>query len=213
MRAAARARRGAAVALLLLSTGAPAVAQEPATVRGRVVLAVEGARLRDVGPVVVYLVPVDAAAPVERAPETSPQIHQRSARFTPGFLAVAVGQNIRMPNDDAIYHNVFSYSRGNQFDLGLYPSGESRSVTFDRPGVVKIYCSIHESMNGTIFVAPGPHFAQVSAGGRFLLRGVPPGRYELRTWCERLPETRRVITLPAGAEIELEVPLGAEAAG
>ena len=71
-----------------------------------------------------------------------------------------------MPNDDVIFHNVFSYSTPNDFDLGLYPRGESRAKTFQYPGVVRIYCSIHESMNATIFVAPSIWHAVVGADGR-----------------------------------------------
>jgi hypothetical protein len=134
-------------------------------------------------------------------------VHQRDARFAPRFLAVAAGQTVEMPNDDAIYHNVFSYSKPNDFDLGLYPAGQSRSVTLRHPGAVNLYCSIHESMNGTIFVAPSPWFAVLGADGRFAIAGVPPGRYALSTWSERLPATRREVALRAGEALTLEVPL------
>jgi plastocyanin len=69
-------------------------------------------------------------------------MHQREARFAPPFLAIAAGQSVAMENDDAIYHNVFSFSKSNDFDLGLYPAGESRTVTFRYAGVVRTYCSI-----------------------------------------------------------------------
>lgn len=205
----ARLRRALPVALAALLAAAVARAQEPGSVRGRVTLGVEGARLADLGPIVVYLEPVGGEA--EPPPPGTPEIRQHAARFSPGFMAIAVGQSIAMPNDDAIYHNVFSYSKGNRFDLGLYPAGESRTVRFATPGVVKIYCSIHESMNGTIFVAPGPHFARVSAAGRFAIEGVPAGRYRLRSWCERLPDTSREIRLGPGQDLAVEIPLAAAA--
>jgi len=114
-----------------------------------------------------------------------------------------------MANDDAIYHNVFSYSRPNDFDLGLYPAGESRKLVLRHPGVVKLYCSIHESMNATILVAPTRWFDVVGAKGGYALTGVPPGRYRAVVWAERLPATARVIEIGAGERRDLDWVIGA----
>jgi plastocyanin len=198
--------RGLALVALLLLVGAPAAA-EPGAVRGRATLSLAGLGLADVQPVIVYLEPLDAPAPLASSAAPRPTVHQRDARFAPRFLAVAAGQTVDMPNDDAIYHNVFSYSKPNDFDLGLYPAGQSRAVKLRHPGAVKLYCSIHESMTGAIFVAPSPWFAVLAADGRFVIDGVPPGRYELATWSERLPTTRREIALRAGQALELDVAL------
>jgi plastocyanin len=196
----------AAGVLALLA--APLRAESTGSLRGRVALEIEGVRLDQVRPVVVYLEPAGASpgatAAVERA-----TVHQRNARFSPGFLVVSVGQTVDMPNDDEIYHNVFSFSRPNAFDLGLYASGESRQLVFRHPGVVNLYCSIHESMNGTIFVAPTPWFDEVSSSGHFEIAGVPPGRYRVRTWSERLPETETAVAIRPGESIPLELPIGA----
>ena len=204
----ARRRRRAAPWLALLAgvlAAAPALA-ETVVVRGRATLSLSGVTLADVLPVMVYPEPLDAPPP--RPPATPrPTVHQRDARFAPRFLAVAAGQTVDMPNDDAIYHNVFSYSKPNEFDLGLYPGGQSRAVSLHHPGMVKLYCSIHESMTGTIFVAPSPWFATLGADGHFAIPGVPPGRYRLATWSERLPSTRREITVRAGETAPLVVAL------
>jgi hypothetical protein len=189
----------------------PGATQGSGGVRGRVLLTVEGASLPDAGAIVVYLEPRDGAQGLGR-PDGTPRIRQRNARFTPGFLAIAVGQTVEMPNDDAIYHNVFSYSKPNEFDLGLYRAGESRSITFHHPGPVKFYCSIHENMNGTIFVAPSPYFSKVSPEGAFEIRNVAAGRYRLSTWSERLPGAARGIQVRAGETLELELRLGEPAA-
>lgn len=181
------------------------------SVRGRVELRIEGTQLSEVGPVLAFLEPVDGR-PTPR-PTGRPTIRQLRASFSPGFLAVAAGQRVVMPNDDSIFHNVFSYSKPNDFDLGLYPPGESRVVTFGAPGVVKMYCSIHESMNATVYVAPTSHFVEVGADGRFTLSGVPPGRYRLRTWCERLPDTSRTIEVGEGAGREISISIGEPLAG
>jgi plastocyanin len=190
----------------------PAAGQENGngSVRGRVRIGVEGTRIADAGPVVIFLTPL-GGAPAPPVPTAVPRVYQKDARFSPQFLAVAAGQSVAMPNDDAIYHNVFSYSTPNDFDLGLYPAGESRSVTFRHHGVVRTYCSIHESMSGTIFVAPNRYFAVMRANGDFEIRDVAPGRYNLSTWCERLPALTREIQVEPGKGTPLELVLGSAA--
>jgi hypothetical protein len=177
-------------------------------VRGRLVLDLPGTTLVDVGPVVVFLDGADK--PLSFAPpQEQPAVHQRDARFAPSFIAIAAGTTVQMPNDDAIFHNVFSYSKPNDFDLGLYPAGQSRSVAFKHPGVVKAYCSIHESMNGTIYVAPSPWFTTAGPTGRFEIAGVPPGRYKLATWSEKLPATERELVVRPGETVAVDLTLGA----
>jgi len=205
MRRRLRMRCGAAA--LLLAFALPIAAQEQsASVSGRVILGVQGVSLADLGHSVVFL---DSGTPVPPTRAERLSIHQRNARFAPDFLAIGVGQTVEMPNDDQIFHNVFSFSKPNDFDLGLYPAGEKRRVTFAHPGVVQIYCSIHETMSGTIFVSPSPWFAVASTQGDFVISGVPPGRYTLRVWNERLPETRRELTLAPGERSRLELSLDA----
>jgi plastocyanin len=197
-------RRALALACLAAALSAPAAAGE---LRGRVELAFPGVTLADVGPVVVYLEGGDGAARAPAAPQA--EVRQKSASFSPPFLAVARGQDVAMPNEDAIYHNVFSFSAPNDFDLGLYPGGESRTVAFKHPGVVRLFCSIHESMNGTLFVAPTPWFAVVDADGRYTISGVPAGRFRLRTWAEKLPPSEREVVIGNGAT-RADVRLGSE---
>ncbi|HXK25459.1 MAG TPA: carboxypeptidase regulatory-like domain-containing protein [Myxococcota bacterium] len=191
------------LAALLCCVALPAAAQD-ASVAGRVTLPVEGVRLADLGQTVVYLAADGAPAP---APAKRATIRQRNAYFAPDFLAIAVGQSVDMPNDDAIFHNVFSFSKPNDFDLGLYPAGESRHVTFEHAGVVKIYCSIHETMSGTIFVSPSPWFAVARASGDYEIPGIPPGRHTLRVWNEKLPEATRAIVLSPGERQRVDVAL------
>jgi plastocyanin len=179
-----------ALAAALLAAGL-ACAAGAAELRGRVELALPGVVLADVGPIVVYLEGGTAAA----AASARAEVRQTNASFSPPFLAVARGQQVDMPNDDAIYHNVFSFSAPNEFDLGLYPGGESRAVAFRHPGVVRIFCSIHESMNGTLFVSPTPWFAVADGEGRFSIAGVPAGRFRLHTWAEKLPPSERDVVV------------------
>lgn len=197
-------RRTCAAAALWLGLFAAEAARAEAVVRGRVTLDLPGTSSSDLGPVVVY---VDAEGVAAKPSAAIFSVHQKNARFAPGFLAIGAGQSVAMPNDDLIFHNVFSYSKPNDFDLGLYASGESRTVTLRHPGVVRLYCAIHESMNGTIFVSPSPWFAVTTADGSFSIAGAPPGRHRLRTWNARVPDTERWIEVPAGGELALEVSL------
>jgi len=192
--------------LLALAPFGSALAGE---VHGRLSLGIEGASLDRAGPVVVYLEGVDAplVSPVSTRPL---EIKQKDAAFSPVFLAIAAGETVVMPNDDVIFHNVFSYSTPNDFDLGLYPRGESRAKTFQYPGVVRIYCSIHESMNATIFVAPSSYFAVAGTTGAFTLRDVPPGRYRLRTWNRRLPPASQLVEVGPGAPVVTNLVVAAD---
>lgn len=190
---------------LLAVVATAELAHAGSDVRGRVVLDLPGMQLADVGPVVIYLAAEPGVA--VPAPTSTPELHQKNAAFVPRFLAIAAGQNVAMPNDDEIFHNVFSYSKPNDFDLGLYPAGQTREVAFQHPGVVKLYCSIHESMNGTIFVAPTPFFDVAGEGGRFALRDIPPGTHRIRTWNEKLPDTEHSIVVPASGVSGLDISL------
>jgi plastocyanin len=204
-KSASTSRRLLAALLLALTPIGVARAEE---VRGRVSLGVAGTDLAAAGPIVVYLEGVDGALTFE-PPRRKLEIRQKDAAFSPAFLVIAAGETIEMPNDDVIFHNVFSYSTPNDFDLGLYPRGESRAKTFQYPGVVRFYCSIHESMNGTIFVAPSVWHALAGADGSFTLRDVPPGRYRLRTWNRRLPPAAKIVEVGSGAPTLAELSLAA----
>jgi plastocyanin len=202
------AARGFACLGALAGAATPSLAHE-AVVSGVLSVAFERLSLADVTPAVVYLEAIEA--PSVQAPRQNAEVRQRAARFSPGFLVVTVGQPIEMPNDDTIFHNVFSYSRPNDFDLGLYRSGDSRTLRFEHAGPVRLYCSIHERMNGLIFVAPTRLFAVPSPSGDFRIPNVPPGRYRLRVWSERVPGLARELTLDGDEHVRLELALGAPA--
>jgi plastocyanin len=107
---------------------------------------------------------------------------QREMKFVPRVLPVLAGAKVDFPNNDKTFHNVFSTSEAKKFDLGLYSSGESRSVTFDKPGVVKILCNVHPSMEAYIVVKGHPNFAAADLKGNYRLNGVPLGRYRIEIW-------------------------------
>jgi len=205
----ATARIAVALAAALALGGSAGAQEKPGRLEGRVSLAVEGVGLAHAGPIVVYVQP-------ERDPDgkpslRQPEIRQVNARFTPSFMAIAEGQTVQMPNDDDIDHNVYSTSKGNEFDLGIYEAGQVRSVKLENPGQVDIHCSIHESMNATVFVSPSPWFARVEADGRFTIPDLPPGRYRLRTWSQRLPMAEMFLRIRPGETFETNVVIGAPA--
>jgi plastocyanin len=144
-------------------------------------------------------------------PEQPAQIQrivvQKDAVFRPHVLPVIVGGTVEWPNEDDIYHNVFSFSDPKSFDLGLYRDDVKR-VTFGGPGRVDVYCSIHKDMHCIILVLQNPFFAVVNAGGRFALKDVPAGTYKLKAWHERLPPQVREIVVPENGDVEADFDLG-----
>jgi plastocyanin len=197
----------ACVALARVPAGHAEPEDPSGRIRGTVALGIEDTQLAALGPVVVFL-DARAGSLDFPAPAQVPRISQKNAQFSPPFLVVARGQRVEMPNDDTIFHNVFSYSKQNELDLGLYRQGESRTITLRHPGAVRIYCSIHESMNAVIFVAPSPYHDLVSAGGTFDIGGVPAGSYRLRTWNEKLPEVARDVEIIDGRTTSVAIVIG-----
>jgi plastocyanin len=133
---------------------------------------------------------------------------QRNETFVPRLLAVTTGSVVEFPNSDRTYHNVFSLSRARRFDLGRYASGRSKSVRFDRPGVVRVFCDIHSHMSAFVVVFNHPFYRVTDGDGRYRLDAVPAGTYTVVGWYEGEARVQRSVTVPAGGtvELDLEVP-------
>jgi len=129
---------------------------------------------------------------------------QRNETFVPHVLAITTGTTVDFPNSDRIYHNVFSLSKTERFDLGRYAVGHSRSVKFDRPGIVRVFCDIHSHMNAFILVFSHPFFAVTDAEGRYRIDNVPPGTYNVIAWNEGVSSDAQPTTVPDGAAAELD---------
>jgi len=129
-------------------------------------------------------------------------IDQQRETFIPHLLPVRVGTRVEFPNSDSTFHNVFSLSKPKRFDLGRYPRGERRSVVFDREGLVRVFCEIHSHMSALVLVLPHPYFATTDGSGRYQIADVPPGRYRLVAWNDRLRSRAREIEV---GERDLEV--------
>jgi plastocyanin len=134
--------------------------------------------------VVLWLTPIDGGVPTQQSdtPKNRLQLAQKNKEFIPHLLVVQVGSVVNFPNLDPFFHNVFSYFNGKRFDLGLYESGSSRSVHFDRPGVSYIFCNIHPEMSAVVVSVPTPYFTTSSAAGNLVIRDVPSGTYMMHVW-------------------------------
>lgn len=183
---------------------APApVAPAPGSVRGRL-LVPPGTPATPVEPMLVFLEPLDAASPAA-GPGPDGVVLASDRGLSPAALAVAVDQSVRFTNRADLYHRLFSYSESNAFDLGVLRRGESKSLQFRKPGVVRIYCSLHPSERAIVFVAPSPYFATFRPPGSYEIRDVPPGRYRLHAWSESVASEARAVTVQPGAAVAVGI--------
>jgi len=157
---------------------------------------------------VVYLDPAPRAA-FDAREEPRARMDQRNEAFVPHILAIVAGTVVDFPNNDETYHNVFSLSREKTFDLGRYAAGRSKSVRFDRPGIIRVFCDIHAHMSAFILVFSHRYFAVTEDDGRYRLDNVPPGTYNVMVWNEGAVEaTRRVVVPEQGGNVEANFVLG-----
>jgi plastocyanin len=131
-------------------------------------------------------------------PTTHPMIDQKDLTFHPQVLPILVGTTVDFPNRDLLFHNVFSYSQPKEFDLGRYPTGTSKSVQFDRPGVVRVYCDIHSHMNATIVILENPYFVVPDDQGSYSIKNIPGGTYTVKFWCGRELVGSQSVTVKGG---------------
>ncbi len=191
-------------ALFLCSTGvcvgAPAVS---GTVTGA-----DGNALADA---VVFVQGQPEEAGKARRQQTVDQVNKT---FVPGLLPIVVGTSVRFPNHDQIHHHVYSFSPAKTFELPLYKGEAAPAVLFDKVGVVKIGCNIHDWMSGIILVLPTPHFAVTDTAGRFVLENLPAGSYSLAAWhslSKLKPEetVQTVVVGPEATRVSFKLPLSA----
>jgi plastocyanin len=134
---------------------------------------------------------------------------QTQERFEPHVLSLLQDGRVDFPNRDDVYHNVFSLSRVKTFDLGRYPTGSSKSVTFTKPGVVQVFCHIHSDMSGIVFVLPNPFFARPDTVGSYAIDDIPVGDYTIVGWHERTKPVSLRVHVAAGqtTRVDFNLPL------
>ena len=156
---------------------------------------------------VVYLETAPRGAFEQTEPAEHAIMDQRNQTFVPHVLAVTTGTTVDFPNSDRIYHNVFSLSKTKSFDLGRYAVGRTKSIRFDRPGIVRVFCDIHSHMNAFILVFSHPFFAITDAEGRYHIDNVPSGSYNVIAWNEGLSSEPKPVAVPDGGSTELDFAL------
>jgi plastocyanin len=194
--------RWALLAAAVLALGPPAAA---GSITGTLTLLDKGGRrAADVADAVVY---VDGLRGAVKPVRTS--VVMKGKQFHPHVAVVPVGGTVEFPNEDSIFHNVFSVSGENRFDLDLYKRPQTGAWTFRHAGVVRVYCNIHPQMAAVVLVRDNSHYARVDAGGTFALPDVPAGTYRLKAWHPRGGETEAQVVVPAQGAVTVQLSLDA----
>lgn len=184
----------------------PALAAQGVPITGRITIQDRDGRPgTDQAQAVVWLegagAPAGAPVTVELATE--------GKQFVPHLVVVPRGSTVAFPNHDPFNHNVFSLAAERVFDLGLYGRGESKSVEFTTPGVIRVYCNVHAQMRGLVVIPGSGLFTQPETDGTFRLERVPPGDYVLHVWHERTAEVTQALRVGAGAPAPVSIALDA----
>jgi plastocyanin len=130
-------------------------------------------------------------------------VHQRNMQFEPRVLAAPVGSTVDLPNNDRVFHNVFSFTNGKPFDLGLYPTGASKRITLDRAAVNRLYCNIHPHMGAYIVAVDSPYYATTDRTGSFSIADVPAGRYTYHAWRSGAETLSATVVVGDGQPLEI----------
>lgn len=170
-------------------------AQQP-TLKAHVEITRNGRAQKDASKAVVWLTPIGSTVdPPKQSPTDIPKLVQKDKAFHPSLLVIPVGGKVEFPNRDPFFHNVFSLFDGKRFDLGLYESGTTRFVSFDKPGVSFVFCNIHAEMSAVIIAVNTPYYAISDAHGEISIPNVPTGRYSVQIFHTSVaPDTLRTLT-------------------
>ena len=175
-------------------------------VRGQVVSRSGEALAGNPGPLVVLAIPTTGTRGSSRGTSV---MRRANDEFSPSFLVVSAGGQVRFDNAENIYHRFFSRSEKNAFDLGMLEPGASRAFRFEHPGPVHVYCSLHSHKQATILVARTPHFAVVEPNGAFKIANLRPGSYVLETWGRGRATVSVELRVPSRDSSFVQIPLPA----
>lgn len=187
-------RRNACVVMLMIS--ALCIAASAGDIEGKVT----GMK----GKSVVY---VDAiVGKTFPAPKDHPVMDQKGLLFVPHIMAVQQGTTVEFLNSDNVQHNVFWTAIGNDkkagHNLGTWPKGEKRPYTFDKAGVVPLFCNVHPDMSGYIIVSPTPYFAETDDSGNYTIKDVPDGSYTVTVWHEGAKDQSQPVTVSGSTKAD-----------
>jgi plastocyanin len=192
--------------ILLLPCAFVFASAQNADLKGKVQLTRNGHKVNDASNVVVWLTPLGttpAPAPPSQQGSEIPKLVQKDKSFHPSLLVIPAGGQVEFPNQDPFFHNVFSLFDGKRFDLGLYESGTTQFVKFDKPGISFIFCNIHAQMSAVVIALSTPYYATSNGHGEISIAGVIPGRYQMHVFHssvspEALHAAEREITVTPG---------------
>ena len=196
--------------LLMWPANGTAASPTQGTVRGKVTVSKRRGKRkpkpkRTHSGVVVYLEGVaEARLPKPTVPH---EITQKNQQFEPAVSVVVVGTKISFPNDDRIYHNVYSLSDVLEFDLGQYKAGTTKIIKVSKPGHMEVYCNIHPGMRATVLVLDTTFYAETDPDGTFVINNVPPGTYTYVAWQPDGSPVRGEVVVVAGGENVLDIPV------
>jgi plastocyanin len=160
----------------------------------------------DLSSVIVYLDQIQGDARITPAMlKNKFEMSTKNKQFFPRFLPIPLGAKVDFPNYDPIYHNLFSVSRPNDFDLGLYKGGASKSKTFESPGIVRVFCNVHPQMSATIVVCNTPYYGHADKSGKFSLGLIPWGIFELRAHSEEGQASQKIEVKDIPLNIKLTI--------
>jgi hypothetical protein len=164
----------------------------------------DGRPAADAGDAVVWV-----EGPKVRPRPSSATVVMKNKVFSPRVAVVPVGGTVDFPNQDPVFHNVFSVSGENRFDLDLYKKPRSGVRRFEHPGLVRVYCNIHPQMSAFVVVRDNPFWARPAADGAFAIEGVPAGEWVLKAWHERAGEASQPVSVTADGTVEASLALDA----
>ena len=159
----------------------------------------------DLSSVVIYLDEVRPTSAVAGESRKDYSMSTKNKQLSPRSMAVPVGAKITFPNYDPIFHNLFSVSAPNEFDLGLYKGGASKSHSFAKPGIVRVFCNVHPQMSATIVVANSSYLTAASKTGSFSLGDVPNGTYVLKAYAEEGQSEQRIQVSESPLKVKLSI--------
>jgi len=160
-------------------------------------------RGRDAGNAVVFLEGAEHSKPMANA-----IVDQRDRRFIPHVSVVTVGTQVKFPNNDTVFHNVFAEFDAKKFDLGMYPRGATKTQTFNKSGLVALFCSVHSEMSAYVMVVDTPYFTVADSGGHFSIANVPVGQYTVKVWHESGEKDSFPITVSGPQTIQIKTHRG-----
>jgi plastocyanin len=159
----------------------------------------------DLSTVIIYLDPVSQSSIPEQALKKTFSMATKNKQFSPRALAIPVGAKVQFPNLDSIFHNIFSVSSPNQFDLGLYKGGANKTQSFQQPGVVKVFCNVHPQMSATLVVSPSAYYTVADQTGVFKLGDVPNGSFQLRAYAEEGQMSEKIDVADKPLQVKLTI--------